>query len=211
MSRLQVVPILLLLASCSSPPKPPSVDEAKKRPANVQAAVDLQVCKSELHNTRIVVLETTRLAENASATATRLALLHQTPAPSPTPAPVMSNIIHTVHFAFGSVEVKVPASIAATLVEEAKGAMLVALRGRTDGEVEIPAESRIARERASAVRTWLVQSGVDPSRIRTSWQPIGDPMASNQTPEGRALNRRVEIELYRSAPKLAALPVASQM
>ena len=211
MSRLQVVPLLLLLASCSSPPKPPSVDEARKRPANVQDAVDLQLCKSELHNTRIVVHETIRLAENASAAATRLALLQQTPAPSPTPVPDMSNTIHTVHFAFGSVEVKVPVSIAAPLIEEAKGAVLVALRGRTDGEVDIPAESRIARERAAAVRTWLIQSGVDPSRIRTSWQPIGDPMASNQTPEGRALNRRVEIELYRSSPKLAALPLTSQM
>ena len=209
--HLCLIPALLLFGSCGSPPKPPTVDESQKRPANAKAAVDLQVCKSELHNTRIVVHETTRLAENASATATRLALLHQTPAPSPTPAPDMSNIIHTVHFAFGSVEVKVPASIAAPLIEEAKGAMLVALRGRTDGEVEIPAESRIARERAAAVRAWLVQSGVDPSRIRTSWQPIGDPMASNETPDGRALNRRVEIELYRSAPKLAALPVAAQM
>ncbi|MEO6746096.1 MAG: OmpA family protein, partial [Caldimonas sp.] len=196
---------------CGSTPKPPTVDESQKRPANAAAAVDLQVCKSELHNTRIVVHETARLAETASATATRLALLQQmAPAPQP-PPPDMTNTIQSVHFAFGSVEVKVPAPTAAALIEQAKAAALITLRGRTDGEIELPAESRVARERAAAVRAWLVQSGVEPARIRTTWQPVGDPIADNATPDGRALNRRVEIEMYRAAPKVVALTMSPQM
>jgi outer membrane protein OmpA-like peptidoglycan-associated protein len=204
--RLFLMPALFLVGSCGSPPKAPTVDESQKRPVNAKAAVDLQACRSELHNTRIVVTETTRLAESASATATRLALLQQTPAPPSPPAqPDMSNVVHTVHFAFGSVEVNVPDAMANALISQARSAVLITLRGRTDGEVEMPAESRVARGRAAAVRTWLVQSGVDPARIRTTWQPVGDHIANNGTVDGRRLNRRVEIELYRSAPQVAAL------
>jgi outer membrane protein OmpA-like peptidoglycan-associated protein len=198
-----LISALLLLGSCGSPPKPPTVDASQKRPANAQAAVDLQVCKSELHNSRIVVTETARLAESASAAATRLALLQQTAPPVPVIPPDMSNTVHTIHFAFGSTEVKVPDPAAKALLDQARTAALITLRGRTDGDVEVPAESRVARERAAAVRSWLVQSGVDPARIRTTWQPVGDHIASNGTADGRALNRRVEIELYRSAPHVA--------
>ena len=204
---LWFAPALLVASSCGSPPKPPTVDPAQKRPANAAEALDLQVCRSELHNTRIVVTETTRLAETASATATRLALLQMTPPSKPTPLD-MSNVIHSVQFAFGSVEVKLSEPGASRLIEEARNAALIALRGRTDGEVEVPAESRVARQRAAAVRDWLVQAGVDPARIRTTWQPIGDHVASNLSADGRAMNRRVEIELYRSAPQLVAMTPA---
>ena len=54
---------LALLGACSSPPKPPTVDETQKRPANAQMAIDLQVCKNDLQNTRIQANESNRLAE----------------------------------------------------------------------------------------------------------------------------------------------------
>ena len=69
-------------------------------------------------------------------------------------------------------------------------------------------ESRIAKARANAVRDYLVASGVDPNRIRTTHQPSGDHLADNRNPQGRHLNRRVEIEVYRILPiaKQTALP-----
>ena len=70
-ASLPIFAVLLVISSCSSPPKPPTVDESRKRPVNAAAAVELQVCKSDLQNTRILASETTRLAESASATATR--------------------------------------------------------------------------------------------------------------------------------------------
>jgi hypothetical protein len=36
--------LTLLLGACSSPPRPPTVDESLRRPANAQTAVELQVC-----------------------------------------------------------------------------------------------------------------------------------------------------------------------
>lgn len=202
---LPIFAVLLLISSCSSPPKPPTVDESRKRPVNAAAAVELQVCKSDLQNTRILANETTRLAESASATVTRLALQQQAMSMRPPPEVEMANAVYTVLFGFGSVQVSVPPAEAGALLEHARSASLVMLRARTDGQVEAPAESRIARERALAVRTYLVQSGVDPTRIRMTWQPVGDTVGDNDTPGGRALNRRVEIELYRFAPQRLAV------
>jgi outer membrane protein OmpA-like peptidoglycan-associated protein len=85
-------------------------------------------------------------------------------------------------------------------VAEAKSAPLVMLRGRTDGQTDTLAESRIARDRANAVRDYLVAAGIDAARIRATHQPTGDPVADNGGSSGQALNRRVEVEIYRVAP-----------
>jgi len=159
--------LLMGLGSCSSPPQPPSVDPTQRRPVNVPAAVELQICQGDLQNSRIRTSETLRLAERASARALRLA---QQEAKQANACSVESTThpVYTILFAFGSAEVVVSSSLASQLIGEARQAELVVARGRTDGDIETAVESRIARERAAAVRAYLVQSGVDPARIRTS-------------------------------------------
>ena len=197
-----LIPWLLVLASCSSPPKPPTVDETQKRPVNSQMAVELQVCKNNLQNTRLLATESGRMAETTAATLANLAARQQilaamqgTPGQQP-----KANSVFTVRFDFGSTRVVIPTDVAATLVEDAKASPLVMLRGRTDGTSDAPSESRIARDRAAAVRDYLVAAGVDPARIRATYQPAGDHVADNVSAGGRGLNRRVEIEMYRALP-----------
>jgi len=205
------VPWLFALASCSSPPKPPTVDESQKRPVNSQMAVELQVCKNDLQNTRLLATESGRLAETTAATLANLAARQQILAAmqGPTGRQPQANSVFTVRFDFGSTRVVIPTDVAATLVEDAKASPLVLLRGRTDGTSDAPAEGRIARDRAAAVRDYLVAAGVDPARIRATYQPAGDHVADNASVGGRNLNRRVEIELYRALPvKLSATAVA---
>jgi outer membrane protein OmpA-like peptidoglycan-associated protein len=197
-SLSSLIPCLLLLGSCGSPPKPPTVDESLKRPANTAMAVELQVCKNDLQNTRIVANESSRLAESAAATMERMAARQRALAALPT-SPT-TNKVYTLRFDFGSARVVVPADIASTLADEARTAPLVLLRGRTDGSTDAPVESRIARGRAAAVRDYLVGAGVDPGHIRATYQPAGDHVAENATPTGRGMNRRVEIEVYRTLP-----------
>ena len=196
------LPWLMLVSSCSSPPKPPTVDESMKRPVNSQTAVELQVCKNDLQNTRILAAESGRLAESTAATLASVAMRQQLLAvmQAPSPSHTRANSVHSIHFEFGSTRVAIPVDVTAAMVEEAKAAPLVLLRGRTDGASDSPAESRIARERAAAVRDHLVSAGVDATRIRTTYQPFGDHAADNSKPEGRAGNRRVEIEIYRALP-----------
>lgn len=198
---------LTLLASCGSPPKPPSVDESSKRPVNSATAVELQVCKNELQNTRLLATEATRLADSTSATlasisARQQALLSLQAADGPLPPakPAQGNSIYSVRFAYGSSRVEIPVQAAQQLVAEARSAPLVMLRGRTDGHTDTLAESRIARDRANAVRDYLVAAGIDAARIRATHQPTGDPVADNGSSSGQALNRRVEVEIYRAAP-----------
>jgi outer membrane protein OmpA-like peptidoglycan-associated protein len=201
-STSSLIPLLLVLGSCSSPPKPPTVDESTKRPANSAMAVDLQVCKSDLQNTRILATESSRLAESAAATLERVSARQQAIAAvqAATPAAAPANSVFTIRFGFGSTRVVVPADTASGLVESARSAPLVLLRGRTDGPTDAPGESRIARERADAVRDYLVSAGVDPERIRATYQPAGDHAADNSSPSGKGMNRRVEIEVYRAVP-----------
>lgn len=189
---------LALLGACSSPPKPPTVDEAQKRPANAQMAVELQVCKNDLQNTRIQANEANRLAETTTATLAHMAARQQLMASIQEKA--QANSVRIVHFGFNSTRVSIPTEEASALAEEAKTAPLVVLRGRTDGTSDSSAESRIARARANAVRDYLVAAGVDAARIRTTHQPSGDHLADNSRLGGRSLNRRVEIEVYRVPP-----------
>jgi len=219
-TAIPYLPWLLILASCSSPPKPPTVDESQRRPVNSQMGVELQVCKNDLQNTRLLATESGRLAESTSATlanmVARQQLLAAMQAPAVPQAPSQArvqpqpNSVVTVRFEFGSTRVAIPADIAATLIADAKAAPLVLLRGRTDGTSDAPAESRIARDRADAVRDYLVAAGVDPARIRATYQPAGDHVAENASASGRGLNRRVEIELYRALPvAMASLSVTT--
>ncbi|MBA4343280.1 MAG: hypothetical protein C0423_14185 [Methylibium sp.] len=202
----------LMLASCSSPPQPPTVDEAHRRPVNSQPFVELQVCKHDLHNSRLRSAEAQRSAQSAAAALARTAALHQVlVATQPRPAqPPLANSVFTVNFDFGSARVSIPPDLSAALVNEAKNAPLVLLRGRTDGASNARSESRLASERATAVRDYLVAAGVDPARIRTTYQPIGDHAADNDSPSGRRSNRRVEIELYRQLPVAANVATPTQ-
>ena len=197
-----LIPWLLVLASCSSPPKPPTVDGSQKRPVNSQMAVELQVCKNDLQNTRLLATESGRVAETTAAALANVAARQQILAAMHGPAGQQpkANSVFTVLFDFGSTRVVIPTDVAATLVEDAKASPLVMLRGRTDGTSDAPAESRIARDRAAAVRDYLAAAGVDPARIRATYQPAGDHVADNASAGGRGLNRRVEIELYRALP-----------
>ena len=65
--------------------------------------------------------------------------------------------------------------------------------------------------RANAVRAYLIAAGVDPARIRATHQPSGDHLADNRSPQGRNLNRRVEIEIYRAVPVALQSPPPPQL
>ena len=83
--------------------------------------------------------------------------------------------------------------VASLLLSVAKTADAVKVRGRTDSVVAGPADARIAKARAMSAQSYLVAHGISPTKIQTSWLPAGDFIAPN-TAEGKALNRRVEIE-----------------
>jgi outer membrane protein OmpA-like peptidoglycan-associated protein len=67
------------------------------------------------------------------------------------------------------------------------------IEGHTDSVGSNAANLTLSERRAQSVQQALTQRGVDPGRITTRGYGKSFPVASNGTPEGRALNRRVEV------------------
>ena len=53
----------------------------------------------------------------------------------------------------------------------------------------------LSQKRATSVKDYLVSKGLKESRFKTSGSGIADPIATNDTPEGRSQNRRVEFAI----------------
>jgi outer membrane protein OmpA-like peptidoglycan-associated protein len=70
--------------------------------------------------------------------------------------------------------------------------------GYTDNVGSREYNKRLSESRANIVATHLVEKGIDPERIQTIGMGEKNPVMPNSTPEGRAANRRVEIELVPS-------------
>lgn len=67
------------------------------------------------------------------------------------------------------------------------------IEGFTDSVGSDAYNNKLGLARATAVRDYLVQAGVDPNRLSVSSGGKSNPVASNKTAAGRALNRRVVI------------------
>ncbi len=69
------------------------------------------------------------------------------------------------------------------------------LNGNSSQEGTPEYNMNLSVERANAVKTYLVNSGVDGSRMTVKGYGETRPIASNDTEEGKALNRRVEVKV----------------
>jgi len=65
--------------------------------------------------------------------------------------------------------------------------------GHTDAVGSDPVNDKLSLERANAVSSYAASKGVSNGRLRTSGKGKNEPIASNDTDDGRAQNRRVEI------------------
>jgi len=70
----------------------------------------------------------------------------------------------------------------------------VRIAGYTDERASEGHNQELSLERAESVKRILVGFGVAPDRLETVGLGESDPIASNDTDEGRALNRRVEMK-----------------
>jgi OOP family OmpA-OmpF porin len=72
--------------------------------------------------------------------------------------------------------------------------------GHTDSIGSNAYNQALSVRRAEAVKAYLVSKGVDKSRVYTEGKGETQPVADNRTSEGRARNRRVEIEVVGTRP-----------
>lgn len=71
----------------------------------------------------------------------------------------------------------------------------IQIYGYTDSTGTPEYNLTLSEQRAASVKTYLIGKGLAASRFVTSGLGIADPIATNDTPEGRSQNRRVEFAI----------------
>lgn len=95
--------------------------------------------------------------------------------------------------ALGASAVKTLRDVAGVLAEYPDTTMTVS--GHTDNTGSLALNQRLSEQRAGSVAAVLQQNGVASSRIHTVGYGPSQPVAGNDTADGRAKNRRVEIAI----------------
>lgn len=83
----------------------------------------------------------------------------------------------------------------ADILREWPDLLLIEIQGHTDSRGSRSKNIRLSRARAAAVREYLIDQGIDSSRLAAKGYGPKKPIASNKTREGRAQNRRVEFKI----------------
>ena len=73
--------------------------------------------------------------------------------------------------------------------------MVVEIAAHTDNVGSDEANKLLSQNRAESVRSYLLSKGIKEKRIKARGYGETVPLASNETPEGRAKNRRVEVRI----------------
>jgi len=81
----------------------------------------------------------------------------------------------------------------AEVVQQQDDSKQVTVEGHTDSVGTDDNNMRLSQARADAVRVFLISKGVPTSRIKSVGRGESVPVGDNKTPDGRAMNRRVEI------------------
>jgi OOP family OmpA-OmpF porin len=119
------------------------------------------------------------------------------PPPPPAPPPIKKKIVlRGVNFDFDKADIRsdsVPILREAASTLQENPAVNIVVEGHTDAKGTEPYNERLSRRRASAVRDYLEKLGVALNRMTTRGKGESEPVASNDTDEGRAQNRRVEL------------------
>jgi hypothetical protein len=225
-SRASASVVLLSLAACGSPVKPVNPDGGSRVPANDPARVQaLQervaldralLSENNLLKAQVTVLQQ-KLIEMTGIVRDSLAL--PPPAPAKPPAPVVAperpqsaapqlgshafkampnGVMIRVFHPFAKTDFEPSEATAQAIRDNARQAVSIEVRGMTDSPSINAVDKMIAIERAEKARSWLIQNGVSASKIRTRYYSAGQFIADNRTEEGRALNRRVELDMRKN-------------
>jgi len=146
-------------------------------------------------------LEAPKAAAPAPAAAAPAPAPAAAPAPAPAPAPVAAQKVTYAADAFFDFDKSVlkPEGRAKLddLVSKIQGINLevIIAVGHTDSVGSDAYNQKLSVRRAEAVKAYLISKGIERNRIYTEGKGEKQPVADNRTAEGRAKNRRVEVEV----------------
>ncbi|MBI3769117.1 MAG: OmpA family protein [Deltaproteobacteria bacterium] len=131
----------------------------------------------------------------------REAVVAQAPPPPPPAAapPVQRKIVlRGVNFDFNKANIRADAAgilrEAATILKDNPNVQ-ISVEGHTDSVGSDPYNLKLSLQRATSVKQFLAKEGVPDSRLSVRGLGETQPVASNDTDDGRAQNRRVELKV----------------
>ncbi|MDD0967317.1 MULTISPECIES: OmpA family protein [Pseudomonas] len=120
--------------------------------------------------------------------------------PAPQTEVITLNDAGNVLFDFDKSDLKPAAkSQLDTLMDKLRNADVVSIKviGHTDSKGSDAYNQALSERRASSVAEYLLSQGLAPSKLTSEGRGESEPVADNNTDEGRAQNRRVELHINR--------------
>jgi outer membrane protein OmpA-like peptidoglycan-associated protein len=111
-----------------------------------------------------------------------------------------TGVIQGIEFESNKAEIR---TTSRPLLDEAAGvlnkypSLKVMIVGHTDNRGPHALNVELSRRRAEAVKTFLMDRGVDSERIMTRGEGPDAPLTTNDTRAGRAQNRRIEFQIIK--------------
>lgn len=186
----------------------PTQIQAAASPVTPDQSVAPNASESDINSpvaqpAEIAAVSTAKPVEASTADTTVAQTESQAPQPSEAIPPVndtsvvnsSSEALFTVHFKLDSSKLNaLSSSESAELINAAKRCTkLIKLTGHTCNLGTDASNKTLGLTRAKAVRKLLLNNGFDANRIITTSEGMNNPIASNDTPAGQALNRRTEL------------------
>ena len=157
------------------------------------AIITLQACKAK----KKVVQEPPPAPVETPAPAPAPAPAPPPPPPAPAPAPAPNYNFSNIQFEFDSGILKTESypilDKAAVEMKKDPSAMFI-LKGYASAEGSDAHNMELSIDRANAVKTYLVNTGVNGANLTAKGYGEANPVADNSTEAGRVINRRVELK-----------------
>lgn len=152
----------------------------------------------------VLAVDKAKAVADAPVRARPAAAPRPTPVAAPAPPPAKLQLSADALFDFDRAELK-PDGLGKldSLARQLKGVPLevVIAVGHTDSMGSDAYNQRLSLARAASVKAYLVSQGIPADRIRAEGKGESEPVASNDTAEGRAKNRRVDVTVVEAAGK----------
>jgi outer membrane protein OmpA-like peptidoglycan-associated protein len=191
------------LTSCASPNMPPPAEQA----AVPAAAVPSQPSGAVERAPAMPQATQPMTAQDAERLRTQLADMQVAQAPRGVVVTISNALFKT-----NSAELNAGAAASLDRLAEYlkdRPVATVQVAGHTDSSRSGDYNIGFSQRRANAVRQALIARGVDPARIEARGVGAAEPVAGNETAEGRQLNRRVEVIIAPSGGQGQALEGAT--
>jgi len=80
-------------------------------------------------------------------------------------------------------------------IMQQKPALQIEISGHTDSDGDAGANQLLSQQRADAVKDYLIRKGISAARIRSKGYGETKPIATNDSAEGKQVNRRTEVRI----------------